>query len=228
MAKTIHSSTSARLLALLVASLLLLEPAVPLRAEAPLDGAPPASLQIAILDGEGALNNIQERTAREPIVQVQDENHKPVSGAAVLFAIHGAAGGAGGSFAGGASSLSVITDANGVAKATGLVTNHLQGNWQIQVTATKGPLTANTTINQQNVTPSGQSGNQPNQAPQKPPFHWPLSKALTIAGGVIVAGVVIAVVASQNNNSGTTITTGTGTVGAPSAGAVRAGIRFHF
>ncbi|MGD0734896.1 MAG: hypothetical protein ABR976_07100 [Terracidiphilus sp.] len=229
MANTNHSTTAARLLALLVASLLLFEPAVPLRAEALPEGAPPASLQIAILDGDGALNNIQERTAREPIVQVQDENHKPVAGAAVLFAIHGAAGGAGGAFAGGASTLSVVTDANGVAKAVGLATNHLQGNWQIQVTATKGNLTTSTTINEQNVTPSPQGGNQPNQTPTtKPPFHWPISKGLTIAAGVVVAGVVIGIVAAQNNNNGTTITTGNGTVGAPTSGAVRAGIRIHF
>lgn len=228
MANTIQTKNSVRLLALLVSSLLLLEPAVPLRAEALLDGAPPASLQIAILDGEGALNNIQERTAREPIVQVQDENHKPVSGAAVLFAIHGATGGAGGAFAGGASSLSVVTDANGIAKATGLLHNQLQGNWQLQVTATKGNLTANTVIHQQNVTANVQ-GSQPSQTPpSKPPFHWPISKGLTIAAGVVVAGVVIGIVAAQNNNNGTTITTGTGTVGAPSSSAARAGIHFRF
>ena len=50
MANTIHSLTGARLLALLVASLLLLEPAVPLYAEALPEGAPPASLQIVILE----------------------------------------------------------------------------------------------------------------------------------------------------------------------------------
>jgi hypothetical protein len=40
--------------------------------------------------------------------------------------------------------------------------------------------------------------------------------------------VVIGIVAAQNNNNGTTITTGNGTVGAPTSGAVRAGIRIHF
>ena len=32
----------------------------------------PTSLKIVILEGDGAINNIRQRTAREPIVQVQD------------------------------------------------------------------------------------------------------------------------------------------------------------
>ena len=53
------------------------------------EAAPPApALRIVILEGEDVSNNIKERTAREPIVQVEDENHKPVAGAAVLFTRH--------------------------------------------------------------------------------------------------------------------------------------------
>ncbi len=59
-------------------------------------------LNIVIIEGEGAINNIKQRTAREPVVQVEDENHKPVAGAAVIFALSDQ--GAGGTFAGGAHS----------------------------------------------------------------------------------------------------------------------------
>ena len=38
-------------------------------------------LSLLVLEGEGAINNIKQRTAREPIVEVQDENHRPVAGA---------------------------------------------------------------------------------------------------------------------------------------------------
>jgi hypothetical protein len=184
--------------------------------------SPPHSLQIVILDGEGALNNIQERTAREPIVQVQDENHKPVAGAAVLFAIHSASSSAGGAFAGGASSLSVVTDANGVAKAVGMLPNKIQGPWQMQVTANYNNLSTTVTIHQSNVNKPTQ--NQANK-PQKPQFKWPVSKAATIAGGVVI-GVVVSIVAVELNNSNSTkITTGTGTVGAPT---FRPGIRIRF
>src|SRR5580704_2436459 len=57
----------------------------------------PMALHIVILDGDNALNNIRQRSAREPIVQVEDENHKPVAAAAVLFTIHSGSAGAGGS-----------------------------------------------------------------------------------------------------------------------------------
>lgn len=226
MANTNLKANAGRLVALLVASLLFLEPAVPLHAETvPLpDAQPPQSLQIVILDGEGALNNISQRTAREPIVQVQDENHKPLAGAAVLFAIHGGGEGAGASFTGGASSLSVVTDANGVAHAAGLVANGVKGPWQIQVTASYGKVTTTTTINESNVAPSAPGSN----SPQKPNFHWPLSKPTTIVGSVIVLGAVLAiVVVSSNNNNSTSISTGSGTVGNPT-GQFRPGIRIHF
>jgi hypothetical protein len=225
MANTIHFGTGGRLVALLVVSLLILDPAAPLQAQALPGAAPPSSLQIVILDGEGALNNIQERTAREPIVQVQDENHKPLAGALVLFAIHGGTGGAAAAFEGGASTLSVLTDANGVAHAAGLLANNLQGSWQIQVTASMGNLSTTTVIHESNIPPSPQS--QLNNAPKsKPTMHWPLSKPVTIVGGLAVVGAVVYyVVADLNSSGGTKITTGTGTVGAPSA---TPGIHFRF
>jgi len=227
MANTTHSGLGARLTALLVASLLLLEPAMPLYALVDPDIAPPKGLQIVILDGEGALNNIKERTAREPIIQVQDENHKPLSGAAVLFAIHGGAEGAGGSFAGGASSLSVVTDANGVARAAGLTANGAKGPWQVQVTAKYGNLQTSTTINESNVSPPS----NPQSKPQKPQLKWTLSKGATIAaaGGAVAAAVVAAIVVSSSNNSaGTKITTGNGSVGPPTSTSAKAEIRFRF
>jgi hypothetical protein len=229
MANSNHSGTGGRLVALLVVSLLLLEPASPLRAQSLTGATPPSSLQIVILDGEGALNNIQERTAREPIVQVQDENHKPLAGALVLFAIHGGTGGAAAAFEGGASTLSVFTDANGVARAAGLLANNLQGSWQIQVTASMGNLSTTTVIHESNVPPSPGSQSQLNNAAKtKPSFHWPLSKpvTITIVGGLAVVGAVVYYVVSDlNGSSGTKITTGTGTVGAPSA---TPGIHFRF
>ena len=38
-------------------------------------------LNLVVVEGEGQINNIKQRSAREPVVQVQDENHKPVAGA---------------------------------------------------------------------------------------------------------------------------------------------------
>ena len=95
---------------------------------------PPAdTLKVEILDGEGALNNIKLRTAREPIVQVTDENHKPVAGAAVLFALPN--DGPGGTFLDGSRTITVTTDENGRAVARGLRPNSHTGQFEIRVTA---------------------------------------------------------------------------------------------
>src|ERR1700683_1413663 len=77
--------------------------------------APAHTLNLVIVEGDGVINNIRQRTAREPIVQVEDENHKPVAGAAVLFLLpeHGA----GGTFADGSHSLTVTTNSAGRASA---------------------------------------------------------------------------------------------------------------
>src|ERR1041385_9431846 len=42
-------------------------------------------LSITIVEGEGAINNVRQRVNREPIVQVEDNNRKPVAGAVVVF-----------------------------------------------------------------------------------------------------------------------------------------------
>src|ERR1700683_5308119 len=88
---------------------------------------PSPALVITILDGEGALNDIRQRTAREPIVQVEDENHKPIAGAAVLFTLPGS--GPSGFFAGGAQTFSTITDSAGRAAAHGLRPNTISGSY---------------------------------------------------------------------------------------------------
>lgn len=221
MAKITDSGISMRLVALLAIALLVLQPAQPLGAQ---EAAPlPKSLQIVILDDEAPLNNISERTAREPIVQVQDENHKPLAGAAVLFAIHPAAG-ASASFANGASTLSVVTNANGVARASGLTMNGVKGTWQLQITASKDGLTTSTSINESNVAPDTTPGN-PN--PNKPPTHFfSGGHGLAIVGGIVAVGAIITIVVLKaNENNSTSITTGGGHVGPP---AGTAGFKVHF
>lgn len=177
--------------------------------------APPMQLRITILEGEGSLNNIRERTAREPIVQVEDQNHKPVAGALVLFSVHGEDG-AGATFANGLTTYQTTTDAAGQATAKGLVPNGNAGAFTISVTATVGAMTATTIIHQQNVAPSAAV----NKVVK--PHH-----NLATAGNVAFIGVVAAIGAvlswsAVNSNSGpnnTTITPGTGGVGAPTGTA---------
>jgi hypothetical protein len=172
---------------------------------------PPPALRIVILEGEDVSNNIKERTAREPIVQVEDENHKPVAGAAVLFTVTTQSGHAGGSFLNGAKTFSGQTDANGQIHAQGFHPNGHAGQLHINVTASKGQLTAHTTIAQTNVAAAGTAATT-STIPGFVATHVVLVSV--VAAGAVVGGVVTGVVVSQNN-PGTAIVAGGGTVGAP-------------
>ena len=162
---------------------------------------PPPQLQITILDGEGALNNIKQQTAREPIVQVTDENHKPVAGALVIFSFPQS--GASGTFADGSLIFQSRTDAAGRVTTSRISPNQTAGHYQIQVTASSNGLTAKMAVNQTNIMPS-----------IVPPPHLLGLKVVLIVAAV-GAGVVAGIVATRSGSSGATITPGTGTVTAP-------------
>jgi hypothetical protein len=180
---------------------------------------PAPTLVITILDGEGALNDIRQRTAREPIVQVEDENHRPIAGAAVLFALPGS--GPGGAFAEGAQTFSTVTDSAGRAVAHGLRPNSVSGSYNIHVRVTFNGSTSETEIHQQNV--SGQSSVANHAA-----HAASLKTVLIVVAAAAAAGTVAAILATQGGSS-TTITAGPPTVGGPSS-AVVPGIRIplHF
>jgi hypothetical protein len=173
--------------------------------------AAPAKLNIVIVEGEGAINNIRQRTAREVIVQVEDENHRPIGGAAVLFMLPDS--GPGGTWANGARTLQVMTDSKGQAVAKGLRVNDVQGKFQIQIQASYEGTTATTTITQVNsiITAAAAGG-----------VSGKVIAILAIAGGA-AAGGVIAATRKGGSTSGTpapppTPTPTTISAGAPSVG----------
>jgi hypothetical protein len=180
---------------------------------------PAPALVITILDGEGALNDIRQRTAREPIIQVEDENHKPIVGAVVLFALPGS--GPGGAFAEGAQTFSTVTDSAGRAVAHGLRPNSVSGSYNINVQVTYNGSTTETNIHQQNVPGQSSATNHAAHAAS-------VKTVLIVVAAAAVAGAVAAIVVTQGGN-GTSITAGPVNVGPPTGG-VRVGIRIplHF
>src|SRR5207237_6689009 len=102
------------------------------------------ALHIVVLEGDGAINQVKRRVVRDPAVQVEDENHKPVAGAAVTFFLPQQ--GASGVFANGARSLTVLTDDKGQAIAKGIRMNQVSGKVEMRVSASKGQLSTSTTI----------------------------------------------------------------------------------
>ena len=164
-------------------------------------------LNIVIVEGEGALNNVKQRVNREPIVQVEDENHKPVAGAAVVFLLPSQ--GPSGTFANGTQTLTVTTDSTGRATAAGIRPNKQTGRMQIRVTASQGGQTATAVITQMNVVGAAAGGGLSTTA-----------KVLIVVGiaAGAAAGAIVATrggSSSSSSSSAITITAGTPSVGAP-------------
>jgi hypothetical protein len=171
---------------------------------------PQPRLNIVIVEGEGAINNVKQRVNREPIVQVEDENHKPIAGAAVVFFLPNQ--GPSGFFANGSKSLTVTTNADGRATASTITRNNLSGQMVIRVTAAFAGQTATASITQTNVA---------SVAPGLSPTAK-LLLILGIAGAGAAVGIVVATRGGSSSSSSATpvtppitITAGTPTVGVP-------------
>jgi hypothetical protein len=214
----IHGCT--RCLAITLSQLLVWASICPARAEQTQAAEPeqaPATgqLHIVIVKGEGATNNIRQRTGREAIVKVEDENHKPVAGAAVTFLLPGS--GPSGTFANGSKLLSVITDAKGQAVMRGVHANAVTGQVHVSITASFHGLKAVATVTQTNAAAGAAAGG-------------------AVAGGIITTKVVIiagavaaaaatggAIAATRGGGGGTppptqpslTLTPGSPSVGGP-------------
>ncbi|MEO8049629.1 MAG: hypothetical protein ABI833_04365 [Acidobacteriota bacterium] len=176
----------------------------------PVWGQTPTSLQIVIVEGEGAINNIKQRVNREPIVQVEDENHKPVAGVAVIFFLPNQ--GPGGTFANGSTSLTTTTNAQGQAVARGIRYNNQAGSMEIRVAASFAGQTASAIITQTNVLGAAVSGGSAG--------GMSLTAKLLIIGAIVGGGIAAGVIVANRGGSstaapGTTISPGTVTVGAP-------------
>jgi hypothetical protein len=113
----------------------------------------PTELNIVVVEGEGATNNVRQRVVRNPLVRVEDENHKPVAGAAVVFTLP--TEGATGEFTNGVKTLTVLTDRDGLAAAQGLKMNPIAGKIPIHINASYRSLTARATMTQYSVLPPG-------------------------------------------------------------------------
>src|SRR5205085_1254063 len=74
----------------------------------------PAKIHIQIISGEGPINYSKTRVNRETIVEVQDENNRPVAGAAILFLLPG--DGSCGVFADGSKLATLVAALNGQAR----------------------------------------------------------------------------------------------------------------
>ncbi len=112
---------------------------------------PPAAIRLEVVEGEGAINSIAERRARDPVVKVTDNAGNPIAGANVTFVTPDL--GAGASFPTG-NIHTATTGADGVATGVGLRPNNIAGEFQIRVTASFRGQSATAAITQTNAAPA--------------------------------------------------------------------------
>jgi hypothetical protein len=173
-----------------------------------------AKLLITVIDGEAAVNDIKARTAREPVVEVTDENHKPIAGAAVTF--FAPSNGPGGAFAG-HQSLTVLSDNAGRAVGHGFTPNNAAGQFRIEVTANYGNAVAKTTILQTNMLSASAAGSgAASTAATVGGVSAKVIVILAVVAAAGAAGLAYGVTHSGNNAPAATISApGSVTVGAP-------------
>ncbi|MBV9760186.1 MAG: hypothetical protein JO340_06460 [Acidobacteriaceae bacterium] len=169
----------------------------------------PAKLNINVVEGAGAVNNIRTRAAREFTVEVDDENDHPVSGAVVTFLAPNE--GPGGSFAGDTQLLTVMTDKDGRAIAGSFRPNNSVGDYNIQVTATLGEETGSATISQSNRALAVAAAKHSNKTVL---ILVAVGAAVAIGAGVGLAGH------GSSSSSGASSTTPTATLGLGSGATV--------
>jgi hypothetical protein len=168
-----------------------------------------SGLRITIVEGDGAINNINQKVNVLPVVEVRDESGKLQEGAAVVFSLP--TQGPGGIFSNGTNTLTATTDRQGRATASGIRLNRQTGKFDIRVTASLGGQTASATITQTNV--SGVSTSGTGGSSKK---IWIL---VAVIGGAAAIGALVAIHhGSSSSSSGPppiVITPGTPSVGGP-------------
>lgn len=172
------------------------------------------SLRVTPLAGDGEMNDLERRVMAPLVVQVIDQNDRPVEGAEVVFRFP--LSGPGAVFADQKTSKTVRTNLQGQAAATGWAANGELGNFKVHVTAAYGNQIGEVTVSMTNVTRIAGDG----KTYRSKHHHWYSSKwakiGLIAGGAALVAGIVLVTRGGSASTTHTiTISPGSPTVGAP-------------
>lgn len=182
----------------------------------------PTVLHIVIEEGEGAVNNVRQRVAREPIVRIEDQNRRPIAGATVVFLLP--SDGASATFPGGQRMITLQTDEAGRAAARGMQPNTTTGDFTIRVTASHRGVTATTVINQSNAIVGAAAGAAAGGAAAAGISTAKVVGILAVIGAAVAGGTYAATRNGNGSNGGgpgtpprptTSVSIGSPTVGAP-------------
>jgi len=189
--------------ALALCALLAVPSASPLEAQQAGREAP--KIQVVVLEGQGAIYRAGQRSKTPLVVRVEDENRRPLMGAAVQFTSPDS--GPGGVFPNGARVYLLRTDRTGQVEVKGFRANGVQGKFEIGVEVSYQGASAKASIVQINSAETQTSRSR-----------LLSSRFLSIAGGVAV-GAVLALVLARSDEEAQgppiAITPGSPSVGGP-------------
>lgn len=168
------------------------------------------SLKLRVLAGNGEMNDLERRVMAPLVVQVVDQNERPLEGAEVVFRFP--INGPSATFPGGKSSLTVRTSGTGQAPALNWMANGQVGTFEVHVNASYGNQVGEITFPMSNVT---RISDEKKTAKHESLWSHRWFKIAVIGGAAAIAiGIVLA---TRGGKSGSTVTINPGppNVGAP-------------
>ena len=173
------------------------------------------SLKVTALAGNKGMNDLERGLMSPLVVQVLDQNDRPVEGAEVVFRFP--LNGPGATFRGGNTSQTVHSNGQGQAAAMNWTANKQVGTFEVHVTAAYGNQLGETTVSMSNVTRIVEDTKGGKKQSKWYSSKW-VKIALIAGGAATVAGIVLATRGGGSSSTTTptiTITPGSPTVGGP-------------
>jgi len=196
-------------------------------APAPAVAAPAAplptvqGLKVIPLAGKGETNDLEKKIMAPIVIEVLDQEDRPLEGAEVVFRFP--MSGPGAAFSGGKTSQTVRTNIQGQAAAMNWQANDQVGRFDVHVNASYGNQVGETTFQMANAPKVLQHNNNIGTNPytrEKRGWFSPLWVKIAVIGGAaaLTAGIILATRGSGSTAATPptiTITPGSPTVGAP-------------
>ena len=168
------------------------------------------SFKVMALAGEGELNDLERKVMAPLVVDVLDQNGRPVEGAAVVFRFP--LNGPSASFSNGEKAKTVRSNADGQAAAVGWMANGEVGKFQVRVNASRGNELGEAVISMSNVTRITEDTKSKGKHKSLWSSRW--VKIAIVAGA---AGAVAGIVLATRGGSTPTVSASPGspTIGGP-------------
>ncbi len=175
-------------------------------------------LKVVPLAGKDEVNDIERKVMAPLVVQVLDQNDRPVESCEVVFRFP--LQGPGAMFPGGKTSQTVRTNGQGQAAAINWMANDQVGRFEVHVNASYGNQVGSVTFSMSNATKVVRSNTSVKGASEKRGWFAPTWVKVAVIGGAVAvaAGIFLATRGGSSSTSNTptvTISPGSPSVGGP-------------